>query len=83
MRIEGAFLLSYVGSITRVITESNCSMIEKKTFQKCEFIRFNLYLCHVYDEFYPFGFAAPRIETYLTKQKNRVIKYCSQNYINL
>ena len=37
-----------VESITDDNVESNCSMIRKYSSKRSEFLRFNLYFCHVY-----------------------------------
>ena len=40
-----------VESITEDNMESNCSMTRKYSSKRSEFLRFNLYLCHVISEF--------------------------------
>ena len=45
-----------VESITDDNVESNCSMTRKYSSKRSEFLRLNLYLCHVISEFCLFSF---------------------------
>ena len=50
-----------VESITEDNMESSCSMIRKYSYKRSEFLRFNLYLCHVISEFCLFSFRNTKI----------------------
>ena len=50
-----------VESITEDNMESNCSMTRKYSSKRSEFLRFNLYLCHVISEFCLFSFRNTKI----------------------
>ena len=49
-----------VESITEDNMESNCSRTRKFSSQRSEFLRFNLYFCHVIQNFVCFYFATLR-----------------------
>lgn len=50
-----------VESITEDNMESNCSMTRNYSSKRSEFLRINLYLCHVISEFCLFSFRNTKI----------------------
>ena len=66
-----------VESITEDNMESNCSMTRKYSSKRSEFLRFNLYLCHVISEFCLFSFRNTKISENSDIAKSRVTFCCS------
>ena len=66
-----------VESITEDNMESNCSRTRKFSSQRSEFLRFNLYLCHVISEFCLFSFRNTKISENSDIAKSGVTFCCS------
>ena len=66
-----------VESITEDNMESNCSMTRKYSSKRSEFLRFNLYLCHVISEFCLFSFRNTKISENSDMAKSGVTFCCS------
>ena len=66
-----------VESITEDNMESNCSMTRKYSSKRSEFLRFNLYLCHVISEFCLFSFRNTKISENSDIAKSGVTFCCS------
>ena len=64
-------------SITEDNVESNCSMTRKEISKRSEFLRFNLYFCHVISEFGLFSFRNTKISENSGMTKSWAARLCS------